>query len=148
MSSGGKKKKKSRTLFDQATDVARVGVSLGMDEGARKRLEGDVKGAVYTASGGEAREKEARRIAKEQKELLEEQNRILEERNKAEAKRIADERKAAQDQLKELEGTERRKTARARQQAKARGAQGRRSTILTAGQLGESPRARKTLLGQ
>ena len=139
MSSGGKKKK--RNYFDSVVDSAKV--ITGVDSrGGAKNLASDAGTVVKDATGVTKAEDDAKKALDAQSDALKNMN-----------DDIAQSRDEAQDaknaELAQNEKDENRKSARNRQKLKARGSQGRKSTILTGGtNLGESNVARKTLLGQ
>lgn len=137
MSSGGKKKKRGGNVLTNTLDNTVGGAlnALGnMSGGSLGKLQSktgtDMSTSLKTAATNFKSQVAAAEKDKQMKDAMDL------------------ERKTAQKRLDDELSLEERNTARMRQRARARGAQGRRSTILTAGLLGESPRARKTLLGQ
>jgi hypothetical protein len=159
---GSRKKRKRSNLFQQAVDTGAAGFRLAHDPnlgnlgknaknafGTSRELVGNTVNELTGTNEQLAQnESAAAKAARAQEKFLNQQlqieNNRIADTNKQRAKEEAD----ANEGLAQLDRDEKRRSARSRQKAQARGAGGRRSTILTGNRsLGAPATARKTLLG-
>ena len=148
MASGGKRRRRRGSIFGDGVNA----VTQVMTYGTAGYEEGKGFGEGYAVTETKRGIKDVTGVTKSERDnakLMKDQNKFMKGMSDDIA-RSRDEANAAKAaELAQNEKDDNRRSARNRQKLKARGSQGRKSTILTGGtNLGESNVARKTLLGQ